>query len=248
MVQLDKRYFPLKEVAKRWGLRKRDLVYMAEVGELRTSVRIPGAHIEQGMSRSARGQQHPRPLRAAIWFTGLQDLTAEDAFLVFRNGEADVVSSTPASPTSTSASCPRARRSGCGPSTWSSAAPSGIGSRRSIGGRPFRRGGPRLPAFARLPLRPLRRGVMVLGVVQARIVRILHQAADSHLPWCAGKAVLSRGRRRLAPDGGRVQVPAAVPDVHRIRRTRATTGCDPSRNRCGDGAGFTILPANALSH
>ena len=43
--------------------------------------------------------------------------------------------------------------------------------------------------------------VMVLGVVQARIVRILHQAADSHLPWCAGKAVLleaGAASRRMA--------------------------------------------------
>ena len=57
MVQLDKRYFPLKEIAKRWGLRKRDLVYMAEVGELRTSVRIPGAHIEVGMLEASQDQR-----------------------------------------------------------------------------------------------------------------------------------------------------------------------------------------------
>src|SRR5688572_12495130 len=89
MVQLDKRYFPLKEIAKRWGLRKRDLVYMAEVGELRTSVRIPGAHIEVGMLEASQDQR-VRVRYERIWFTGLQDLTTEDAFLVFRNGEADV--------------------------------------------------------------------------------------------------------------------------------------------------------------
>ena len=76
---------------------------------------------------------------------------------------------------------------------------------------------------------------MVLGVVQARIVRILHQAADSRSPWCAGKAVLleaGAASRRMADV---FKSPAAVPDVHRIGRSAATTGCDPSRNRCGDG-------------
>jgi hypothetical protein len=32
---------------------------------------------------------------------------------------------------------------------------------------------------------------MMLGVVQSRVVRILHQAAGSDTPWRPGKAVLS---------------------------------------------------------
>ena len=239
MVQLDKRYFPLKEIAKRWGLRKRDLVYMAEVGELRTSVRIPGAHIEVGMLEASQDQR-VRVRYERIWFTGLQDLTTEDAFLVFRNGEADVrefhtgiadeyICIMPPSPAvRVTARAPRRppRRAG---------QDRGEASRV----RPFCRGGPRLPAFARLPLRPLGEAVMVLGVVQARIVRILHQAADSHHPLVRRQGRPPRGGRRLAPDGGRVQVASRCAGRSSNQTNAATTGCDPSRNRCGDG-GITI--------
>ena len=201
MVWLDKRYFPLKEVAKRWGLRKRDLVYMAEVGELRTSVRIPGAHIEVGMLEASQDQR-VRVRYERIWFTGLQDLTTEDAFLVFRNGEADV----------------REFHTGIAdeyicimpPTPAIRVRPEHVVVRRAERDRieaKHREAGHSVAAglgFQHSPdYRFVRFGeaVMVLGVVQARIVRILHQAADSHLPWCAGKAVLleaGAASRRMA--------------------------------------------------
>jgi hypothetical protein len=190
MVQLDKRYFPLKEIAKRWGLRKRDLVYMAEVGELRTSVRIPGAHIEVGMLEASQDQR-VRVRYERSWFTGLQDLTTEDAFLVFRNGEADV----------------REFHTGIAeeyicistPSPAVRVRPEHLVVRRVERDRieaKHRESGQSVAAglgFQHSPdYRFVRLGevVMRLGVVQARIIRLLHQAAQSPNPWCSGRSIL----------------------------------------------------------
>jgi len=200
MVQLDKRYFPLEEIAERWKLHRRDLVYMAEVGELRASVRLHSTQLEQGTVEIRDDRTCVRSERAL--FTGLQDLTTEDAFLVFRNGEADV----------------REFHTGIAgeyicimpPGPAIRVRPEHLVVRRAERDRieaKHRESGHSVAAglgFQHSPdYRFVRFGeaVMVLGVVQARIVRILHQAADSHLPWCAGKAVLleaGAASRRMA--------------------------------------------------
>ena len=90
-VPIDKLYFPLSEVAARWGVTMEDLAYLAENGLLRVSVRLFGAHLEEGvLEDDARGEKH-RIVLDRRCFTGLQDLSASDAFKVFSEGEALVV-------------------------------------------------------------------------------------------------------------------------------------------------------------
>jgi hypothetical protein len=49
MSLIDKAYFTLEELEERWQLPHRDLVYLAENGLLRMSVRLFGVEIECGM-------------------------------------------------------------------------------------------------------------------------------------------------------------------------------------------------------
>lgn len=92
MVVVEKLYFTLREIAGRWSLQADDLAYMAENGLLRVSVRLFGAHIEQGVYEhdTRDGQPHRIPFEHAV-FTGLQDLLPWDAFKVFADGMARVV-------------------------------------------------------------------------------------------------------------------------------------------------------------
>jgi hypothetical protein len=48
MVRIEKMYFTLKEIARRWGVRKCDIAYMVENSMLRTSVHLVDAHLERG--------------------------------------------------------------------------------------------------------------------------------------------------------------------------------------------------------
>jgi hypothetical protein len=93
MVHIDKMYFNLKEVAKRWQVKMDDLAYMAENGALRVSVRVYTMRLEEGVYEfdTRDGQPHRIPFDRA-WFSGLQDLSACDAHRVFHNGEAQVTS------------------------------------------------------------------------------------------------------------------------------------------------------------
>ena len=246
MVQLDKRYFPLKEIAKRWGLRKRDLVYMAEVGELRTSVRIPGAHIEVGMLEASQDQR-VRVRYERSWFTGLQDLTTEDAFLVFRNGEADVREfhtgiaeeyiciSTPSPAVRVTTRASRGSPGRAGPdrakhreSGQSVAA--GLGFQHSPDYR-----------FVRLG-----EVVMRLGVVQARIVRLLHQAAQTPSPWCAGRSILVEADAASRRMSDVFKTPARLARPSSNRTSAAATGCGSCRHHAA--AGDRHPPPPFLSH
>ena len=48
MVGIEKDYYALEEMEERWGLPRRDLVYLAENGLLKVSVRLYGVRIERG--------------------------------------------------------------------------------------------------------------------------------------------------------------------------------------------------------
>ena len=66
MVRIEKMYFTLKEVARRWGVRKCDIAYMVENGEMKVSTRLEGARLERGTIEVANGQSFRIPLRAGL--------------------------------------------------------------------------------------------------------------------------------------------------------------------------------------
>src|SRR4051812_11292190 len=91
MSLIDKAYFTLEELEERWQLPHRDLVYLAENGLLRLSVRLFGVEIECGMyEEGADGEWFSVALDRRR-FTGFQDLQERDVFRLFRQGQFDVV-------------------------------------------------------------------------------------------------------------------------------------------------------------
>jgi hypothetical protein len=191
MVTIEKLYFPLRQVAERWRVPMDDLVYAAETGELRTSIRVDRVCIEQGILEVDGDQQFRCPYDRS-WYTGLLDLTARDAFLVFRDGYAEVRDF---------------RTDVCNeylcvihPSMTIPVTPAHLVMRREERDRiearhREARGTVAKPAcfqhsqdYRNVCLGGVE---LVLGAVQANVIRILHQAALDGRPWCAGKAVLA---------------------------------------------------------
>lgn len=190
MSVLDKAYYTLEEVESRWHLPHRDVVYLAENGLLRLSVRLYGVQLERGLLEAASdGRPWTVPTDQA-WFTGLQDLLEADAHRLFRDGQV-VVREFDApdheyihlrEPTEeilvrVPDVVVRKEERDRVEATFSL---NGAASGET----------PRLQqsngyAEVRLDGRTYH-----LGTLQARVVERLHQAALAGNPWCAGKAVL----------------------------------------------------------
>lgn len=190
MVHIEKLYFTLKEIAKRWDVRKCDLAYMAENGILRLSVRVHGVHLERGQIEVEQGRTFLVP-GERIRYTGLLELTDQDAFLVFRSGECCVEQFHVSDPDYAMLiepkqavtvrpehllvkRCERDRIEALHAISGHTIA-EGIGFQHSADYRTVRLGSVE----------------MTLGVVQAKVIRLLHHAALSDSPWCDGKRVLS---------------------------------------------------------
>lgn len=190
MVFIDKRYFDLDEVSARWGLRIRDVRYMAEIGDLRVSTRLEGARLERGAIEIGRDREHLIPFEQE-WFSGIIDLRRRDAFCIFRDGHAEVVHFhaeadeyaaviEPTRPLIVRLDHLVVRRSerdriealhgGAGHTVAE-----GIGFQHSSDYRNVGLGAVEL----------------VLGAVQTQVVRELYQAALSESPWRDGKVLLS---------------------------------------------------------
>lgn len=90
MLLIDKAYFTLEELAERWRLPLRDLVYLAENGLLRLSVRLFGIWLEFGAYEECADGQWSSVALDIQRFTGFQDLREYDAYLLFRQGQVDV--------------------------------------------------------------------------------------------------------------------------------------------------------------
>jgi hypothetical protein len=190
MSLIDKAYFTLEELEERWQLPHRDLVYLAENGLLRLSVRLFGVEIECGMyEEGADGEWFSVALDRRR-FTGFQDLQERDVFRLFRQGRFDVVQFHAPEheychlipPTESVCVCReellvrREERDRVEAKhdlvQKGSAAPPSV--QQSNDYREVRTGGLSLN----------------LGPVQARVVKRLHEAATSSNPWCEGKLIL----------------------------------------------------------
>jgi hypothetical protein len=86
MTAIEKTYFALEEVGEHWGVPFRDLVYLAENGLLKVSVRLYDVLIEQGVYEEIDTGRWCRIPEEQGPFRGLLDLRAEDAYRLFREG------------------------------------------------------------------------------------------------------------------------------------------------------------------
>ncbi len=172
MSLLDKDYFTLEEIVDRWRLPHRDVVYLAENGLLRLSVRLFGVPMER------------------TCFSGLRDLRESDAFRLFRDGQVRIDQL--AAPEGEYCYLLEPTRSVL-------VRLSDIVVRKEERDRVERRhrlvrgGTPQGPAlrqfnaYSEVHLGGL---VFQLGPIQARVVKLLHKAAQAGEPWCIGKLVL----------------------------------------------------------
>jgi hypothetical protein len=90
MNAIDKAYFTLEEIEERWQLPHRDIVYLAENGLLKLSVRLFNVRLEWGEFEDFGNGHWNRIPTDQRWFSGLQDLREHDAFRLFRDGEAQI--------------------------------------------------------------------------------------------------------------------------------------------------------------
>jgi hypothetical protein len=87
MVGIEKDYYALEEVEERWAVPRRDLAYLAENGLLKVSVRLYGVRVELGSyEHTDDGQCFSIPEKH-VWFQGLQDLRPHDVYKLFHEGE-----------------------------------------------------------------------------------------------------------------------------------------------------------------
>ena len=92
MNAIDKAYFTIEEIEERWQLPHRDVVYLAENGLLKLSVRLFDVRLEWGEFEDLGNGDWNRIPTDQRWFSGLQDLREHDAFRLFRDGEARSIS------------------------------------------------------------------------------------------------------------------------------------------------------------
>jgi hypothetical protein len=190
MSLIDKAYFTLEELEERWQLPHRDLVYLAENGQLRLSVRLFGVALEFGVYEDVSESERFTVPYERLRFTGFQDLLECDVFQVFRQGQVEVTHfKTPdkeycllIEPTSTVSVCRddllvrREERDRV-------EAQRDLVQKGLIAPPPMQQSN---------DYRELRTAGLSfhLGPVQARVVKRLHEAAASSNPWCDGKLVL----------------------------------------------------------
>jgi hypothetical protein len=192
MNRIDKAYFTLDEIEERWRLPHRDLVYLAENGLLRVSVRVFGVHVETGHYEEAEEGRWSRVACERLFARGLEDLRERDAFRLFRDGRAAVTGFAAAEP---------AYRDLVEPTPSLEVRLEDLVVRReerdrvesrhglvragAAGEPPFRQAGD----FTEVRLNGL---AFNLGPLQSRVVKLLHRAAVAGEPWCTGKVVLAQ--------------------------------------------------------
>jgi hypothetical protein len=191
MPLIDKEYFTLEEIEERWGLPRRDLVYMYENGLIKLSIRLFGVWLEFGHYEELGGGHWGRMPVDRSYFNGFQDLGEHDVFRLFRDGTVEV------------SRFPAPERGYCyvvEPSKAIAVRQVDVIIRREERDRAEGQYdiGPKAghPAFSPADFitenGQVRLGDRVyhLGPVQAQIVTILRRAAETDNPWCVGKSVL----------------------------------------------------------
>jgi hypothetical protein len=191
MSLIDKAYFTLEEIEERWQLPHCDVVYLAENGLLKLSVRLFNVRMECGYVEDMDNGDWASIPTDQRWFSGLQDLCRHDAFRLFRDGQASIeVFAAPAHEY-----CHLLE-----PTDSIMIRTSDVVVRREERDRVERQhglvragvpGGPvfqQVNDYSEVRLRGL---VFRLGQAQARVIKQLHKAVLGDEPWCVGKALLT---------------------------------------------------------
>ena len=92
MTRIRKSYFTQEELASEWGLPEADLRYVAENGLLKLSVRVVGAFMEFGTWEEVEDGEPPMSIpHERSYYEGLVDLYKQDVFALFRDGAVELV-------------------------------------------------------------------------------------------------------------------------------------------------------------
>ena len=199
MSLVQKEYFRLEEVAVDLGLSGSDVIYLAETGQLRLSIRVFGLEVEKGyIEDQDGGRWFPVPDDWDRW-TGLLDLCDRDAHEILKTGSADIHSF----------HAPEGRYCCCRGGTGFIAVTTldllvRLAERKALEHRLRRQAitadppeQAAIPTSAGFVYSPNYRIVQLggeiysLGQYQAAVVKILHEAALAGQPWCKGVDILS---------------------------------------------------------
>ena len=191
-MEIEKDYFPLGEIIKRWSIQEEDLVYLAENNQLRLSIRVFDMPLEFGdYEEDIDGARFRVPYEQRH-FSGLLDLHASDVFHLYRSGETHLNEF-------------RQERTGYASLIYEHAPiyvvigdlllrrnerdrfelKSGF---RSPGSK---QGGPTFLHSRDYKEVRCRGHLFQLGAIQSSVVRALHQAALAGQPWQSGKKILT---------------------------------------------------------
>ena len=191
MVTIEKDYFALDELEERWGMPHRDLAYLAENGLLKVSVRLYGVWLEQGFYEEVDDGQWCSVPHEQSAFQGLQDLRAHDVYRVLHEGVLHVVHFDAPD----DRYCVVLR-----PEHGILIRKEELVVRRDERDRvEALHGLGRTSRTAKVVFQQrndfseviLGQHSYIFGPIQARVVRILHEAAANGCPWRHGKAVLA---------------------------------------------------------
>jgi hypothetical protein len=86
-MRIEKRYFSIEEIMERWRMPERDLGYLAENDELRLSVRVYELAVGSGRFELLESGLSVWQAGRNFRHSGLLDLHAGDAFMIFRCAE-----------------------------------------------------------------------------------------------------------------------------------------------------------------
>lgn len=191
-MEIEKDYFPLSEIVKRWSIPEEDLVYLAENNQLRLSIRVFDMPLEFGDYDEDIDGARFRVPHEQRHFSGLLDLHAGDVFHLYRSGEAHLNEF-------------RHDRTGYAGLMYDHApiyvVIGDLLLRRDERDRfelklGFRAPGTKQEAPTFIHSRDYKevrcRGhLFQLGAIQSSVVRALHQAALAGQPWQSGKKILT---------------------------------------------------------
>ncbi|MFO7856832.1 MAG: hypothetical protein R6V44_16760 [Paracoccaceae bacterium] len=196
-IRIDKSYFTLPEVIERWAISMSDLAYLAENDRLRLSVRVFGLPVEFGEhDETAEGEPFRVPCER-VRHCGLLDLRPHHVFRLFRCGKASLRDfrapdggyallhgTEPLRVTVADLLLRRDERDRFEAETGFQDRGPEPGEERAF----FASGDYH---YVRCRGRGFR-----LGIIQAQVVRVLHEAARAGAPWQSGKAILAAAGSR----------------------------------------------------